>query len=84
MGMVRTQDSLADFQGLPVKSLRFRIVAAIMEQVREIVHSCEGVDMLGAERSLTLGQTSAKEVFGRCVVPLLLKGQRLFLHRGIA
>ena len=37
-----------------MESLSLEILAAIVEQIRQIVHRGQSVDMVGTERSLTL------------------------------
>src|SRR4029077_10673695 len=52
--MIRSQSSLPGFQHLLMESLSLEILAAIVEQIRQIVHRGQSVDMVGTERSLTL------------------------------
>ena len=64
-----------------MESLSLGILSALVEQIGQIVHRRQSVDIVGTKRSLTLGQAFAKEFFSRLVFSFVLKRQRLVLHR---
>jgi hypothetical protein len=80
MRMVGSQRPLARIQRDAVETFRLSVLAAIMEQIGEVVHSRQSVDVLGPKHSLALGQARPKELFGGGIVSLLLKRQSLFLQ----
>ena len=72
MRMVRSQSSLPGFQHLLMESLSLEILAAIVEQIRQIVHRGQSVDMVGTERSLTLGLGNCETVLQQLCTLLCL------------
>jgi hypothetical protein len=78
--MGQAQSPLSRLQCLQMKSFRLDVLCALVEQICQIVHRRQSVNMVGAKRSLTLGQAFAKELFSSFVFSFVLKGQRLVLH----
>src|SRR5215510_5846812 len=81
MRVIRPQGSFAGLLALPVKGFCLVILSPIKQQVGQIVHGSEAVNMFWTERPLTLRKASAKEFFRGGVFSLVLERQRLFLHR---